>query len=257
MNMQAVAYSELTRVLPWSLRALGYPFGTADRGSFLIANAAALNHDVLDDFASSAPRPAAGLRCRAEAGTLTIDAGGISLVEAGPVAMDYMAAHADKSDLQLCRISSASGQSLLPAVLLTGAEYGLSLLAVIAGNDEPISWQAISAGQAGPVMISGKGVTSLSTALARHPELVARALEAEKGGGELAIVATSRPLQFEAAGMEPFSPQRSIEQAYRKGIAVAPETLQAIYDLEVITWAPTSERSRSQAGYGNSAVISP
>lgn len=255
--MQAVAYSELTRVLPWSLRALGYPFGTADRGSFLVANAAALNHEVLDDFARSAPRPAGGLKCRAGAGTLTVDAGGISLIEAGPAAMDYLTAHAGDCDLQLCRISRASGQSLLPAVLLTGAEYGLSLLAACFGNDQPIAWQAISACEGGPLMMSGKGVTSLSTALARHPELVARALEAEAGAGELAVVATSRPLQFEAAGMDPFSPQRSIEQAHRKGIAVAPETLQAIYDLEVITWAPTSERSRSQAGYGNSAVTSP
>jgi hypothetical protein len=38
--------------------------------------------------------------------------------------------------------------------------------------------------------------------------------------------------------------------AYRNGVAMEPQDLQDLYDLEIRTWAPTSERSRSQAGYG-------
>ena len=41
-----------------------------------------------------------------------------------------------------------------------------------------------------------------------------------------------------------------VAASYRDGVPMEAQDLQDLYDLEIRTWAPTSERSRSQAGYG-------
>ena len=43
---------------------------------------------------------------------------------------------------------------------------------------------------------------------------------------------------------------RRVADALRDGIPMDADDLKYLYDLELRTWAPTSERSRSQAGYG-------
>jgi hypothetical protein len=44
-------------------------------------------------------------------------------------------------------------------------------------------------------------------------------------------------------------PQR-LALAYRTGTQADPADLETLYMLEMRTWAPTSERSRNQAGFG-------
>jgi len=44
-------------------------------------------------------------------------------------------------------------------------------------------------------------------------------------------------------------PER-VANALTHGVPIGADDLKYLYDLELRTWAPTSERSRSQAGYG-------
>lgn len=247
-----VAYSELTRVLPWSLRALGYRFGVADRASHLVATAASMAPGVLEDIAVVAQRPVGTPKRVWQAGTLSIDAGGVSWLEVGPAVMDYLGAHAAGETAMSCRISGATEPSLIPAVLLTGAECGLSSIAVRTTN-EGMRWDVLDIEGAGgwPILISGQGMEALGTVLGKvggvrdvlpsgFPDLLGVTLlsRAERFG-----------LQPGAAAKKVVQPEEELARAFARGIPIAPEVLKTLYDLEKITWAPTSERSRAQAGF--------
>jgi len=61
------------------------------------------------------------------------------------------------------------------------------------------------------------------------------------------LLETMRSLPGEAMMLD--YPRR-VAQALSHGVPIDTEDLKYLYDLELRTWAPTSERSRSQAGYG-------
>lgn len=239
-----VAYAELTRVLPWSIRALGYPFGTADRASHLVATAAALDPMVLDAIAAARHRPASGFSHCCSAGGLRIETEGCSLLEIGPVVMDYVAAHAGEAALLTARISGATDLELLPAVLLIGAGYGLNSVALRPDNGG--GWLCMQANSEDPRLWSGTGRDGLLARIGR--EDFASGIAGAEAGADLVLLTTAGPLDMvgEPTGTPPAD---AIAAAHARGIPIRPETLEALYALEMITWAPTSERSRAQAGF--------
>lgn len=244
----SVAYSELTRVLPWSLRALGYKFGTADRGSHLVATAAATNPIALDAIALAGYRPERGPSMHRTSEGLAIEAGGVSLLEIGPAAVDYLAAHADTSPHQTCTIVGATETALLPAIVAGAEVYGLGCLAIVAGG----AWHIGYRDREGCVLVAGDDAGDLPGLLGGDPEL---ALVAHSRGD---APGTVRVLVGEQLALAPLPkgavrPAQLIRHAQCRGIAVSQATLDAIYGLEMLTWAPTSERSRSQAGFSVNA----
>ncbi|MCE7029477.1 hypothetical protein [Jiella avicenniae] len=248
-NAFTVAYSELTRVLPWSLRALGYPFPIADRGSHLTATAAAISPKILDEIAGMQHRPASGpLHEIAADGTLAIDAQGVSLLEVGPPAIDYLAAHAGDAPLGVARIAGASEASLIAAILLTGAEYGLSSIALLP-SAKACAWYVASRGDDKMRLSAGTGTTTLLAALLDDIRQSPVLAEAAARQDALTIVARATPFQIDADAAETIDPAKAISTAHARGIPVSAQTLKAIYDLEVLTWMPSSERSRAQAGF--------
>ena len=81
------------------------------------------------------------------------------------------------------------------------------------------------------------------------------------GEGYLAVAALRAWARGREQSSSPFSIGRRrggaarimparVAASYRDGVPMEPKDLQDLYDLEIRTWAPTSERSRSQAGYG-------
>ena len=238
-----IAYSELTRVLPWSLRALGYKFGTADRGAHLVATAAAIDPTALDAIATARPRPERGPVLRLTSEGLAIDAHDISFLEVGPVAVDYLAAHSDGSSHKTCTITGATETALLPAIVAGAEAYGLGCIAIIAGN----GWLLGYPEEQGSALVAGEDLNSLSV------------LFDDREGGHLADARNDAPgtvrllvskgPHLTASPADAVSPAKATRLAQRRGIAVSQATLDAIYGLEMLTWAPTSERSRSQAGF--------
>lgn len=238
------AVGELTRVLPWSLRALGYPFGTADRAAHLVALAAALDPFVLDRIARAGRRPEGGARIARLPEGLHVKARGSSLFEIGPAVIDCLAAHAGAAPVVTARVTGATDPELLPAVALTGAGYGLRT--VILDTAKAGSWVAAGPEEGGRFLHSGTGRAALLAGLPDGP-MAARVRTAGAGAGLLFLASEqTAPFAFPTPGRDAAA---ALATANAHGIPVSQATLEALYALEMITWAPTSERSRAQAGF--------
>ncbi|MCW2242346.1 hypothetical protein [Azospirillum canadense] len=252
-----VAYSELTRVLPWSLRALRYPFGVADRASHIVATAAAMAPEILDQISRGKDRAAGSARFGETDAGLDIDAGGLSLLEVGPATMDLLGARAPQTGCLRCAIRGSTDPELIPAILLVGADYGLTCLAIVT-DPQGKSW-TLETNDGTPKIVRGADLSSLEAALASAaPDLVAAARAAWSAAlatDELVLLATRHAIALppELDRVEIVDAKESVARAHRHGMPIAPETLSAIYDLEKRTWAPSSERSRAQAGFQQSS----
>src|SRR4051794_39659636 len=166
-----VAYSELTRVLPWSLRALGYKFGTADRGAHLVATAAAIDPATLDAVARAGARPDCTPTVHRAPGRLAIDSQGISLLEIGPVAVDYLAAHADEAEYSTCVLTGTTELSLLPAIVAGAGAYGLSCLAMVVESNAK-RWQFCSPNGESTLLVAGDDPESLLALVGSQSDIV-------------------------------------------------------------------------------------
>lgn len=243
-----VAYSELTRMLPWAIRARGYAFGTADRASFLVANAASLMPEVLADISALGERPQKTPRRQWNKGIQYVEAQGVSWLEVGPALMDYCGAHAAQHDYVSCRVTGATEASLLPAVLLVGADYSLSAAAlwIECGvlHWTLLGWSNDAARRS--LILSGEGRSELEQRLAGAVSLD----DLQEGFEGTLLLAWCHP-QMTVTVQDPnaMDVEACIHAAYAQGISVAPAVLDGLYELEKETWAPTSERSRAQAGF--------
>ena len=240
-----VAYSELTRVLPWSLRALGYPFGTADRGAHLIAAGAAMDPAVLDDVAKAARRPAHQFSYSNTEAGWSVDAAGISLLEVGPIAIDALAARA--RDNVSCRVYGATELSLLPATLVAAMDYNLCAIGIVKGNQGP-RWYVVEPDAEG-LLYSGHDFESLLSLLAGNWVVAELNNAGDLPPGTVLLIAGFARPEWNPTSHMKIRPRDEITAAYNKGIPISQQTLDKFYALEMLTWAPTSERSRAQAGF--------
>jgi len=241
------AYSELTRVLPWSFRALGYKFGTADRAAHLVATAAAMNPALLDEMVHVRMRPAGSPTLTRAPGFLTMDAHGISLLELGPVAVDYLAAHVDDAELNTCIITAVTEVSLIPAVLIAAGTYDMRCVALVTGRGKP-TWHYVGHDGGSTVLVSGTSLESLDALMPDQYNIRSKLPPLDDPAGTVVLIAGDAvPLITPPA--EAIRPAELISLAHRRGIPVSQATLDALYGLEMLTWAPTSERSRAQAGF--------
>lgn len=269
MATQIVSMSEIMRVAPWSLRALGQPFGVAERGTKLLTWTQAAIGQALEllrvgeePLRHSAQVPAARRSGSTNEGR-RIDANGRNLIELGPPAVDLAVCDARLSGRGDVIIEGAIGTLMVPALAELLSRRGLTgVVAFRAGTDEirldgwrSGGWVGAFAAPAGPVFATGDIAElplvaelfdgEVKSRILKH----ARLFDAQGGKGMVILVASTTPVR---AGRLPGTtidyPAR-VARAYREGLEVTADDLAHLYALERITWAPTSERSRKQAGY--------
>lgn len=261
--------SEIMRVAPWSLRALGHPFGVAERATRLLTwTQAAVGHAlewlrVGEGQLAASTRAPAAVRGGDRVSGRRIDARGRNLLELGPPAIDLVTCDSRVSGIGDVVIENAFGTLLVPAMADLAARRDLTaIIAYRAGSGEvqfdgwpAEGWIASFRSANGPGFLAGDSGTLLTMASVFGGEMKARLLKhaailSAADRSALVTVAATRdrvPGMADLPGRIDYAER--VARAYRSGLEVASGDLEHLYALERITWAPTSERSRKQAGY--------
>lgn len=272
--------SEIIRVGGWALRGAGLPFGVAERGTRLLAFTEGVhggavrdicrNEDVISQAAARRPI----VHARRSDGAWEVEGAGRHLLESGPPLLDLATADARTRGEGFARLTGAVGHVFVAALADLLARRKLTGLCLYQSGDpgqpsNPSSgW--ILAGQRDGKSAFAEGRPG--DAMARRIEAILRdtpfgpavsaglvELGSESGGllSVLALGTGHATAQRLLALLDPGVAGDAIQPwgerlaaAYRDGVPMDPQDLQDLYDLEIRTWAPTSERSRSQAGYG-------
>jgi hypothetical protein len=264
MNAVSVAMAEIVREGTWALRALGYRYGTAERAAGMLAWTEAVHGNGLTmlrlgeaAIIAGAARPQPRWRRDAQGGRRA-DALGKCLFECGPPALDLATADA--------RLGGGPGRVVLRGAIGTrlsgalgamAARRGLAAVVVHAPDAAeiapvpPAGWICALPTSDGPAFLAD----SLDCPL---PELLPDMLRVAAGDIADAQAAVDEGyFSMTVLACEPMQPPpgavdwpQRLALAYRTGSQADPADLETLYALEMRTWAPTSERSRAQAGFG-------
>jgi hypothetical protein len=277
------ALSEIIRVGGWSLRGLGYPFGVAERGIRFIAWTEAVHGGAIKALrlaeaavTSTAPLPPLQ-RCRDGLTAWQLAGRSKHLLEVGPPAVDLLTADARSQGVGHITLTDTIGAGLLASLADLAARRGLACFACY----RAAQGDAIPAGLApsgllialpvaeGPVfalgtLASGAGrvLETLQSVFSRltpgEMRRIGQDVEACVSGGPSSFIGLTalRPDADMAArlrqapGLTLVDYAERLAEGYRSGVTMTMADLMQLYAWERLTWAPTSERSRSQAGYG-------
>jgi len=288
MTTTVAAMSEITRVAPWSLRALGYSFGIAERAVRFLAWAEAVHGQMLrtlrtheQEITRSTSLPPA-VRSRNGQRAWHIDAGCKYLLEVGPPAIDLLTCDVRTRGAGHIALANACGGGLLAALCDLAARRHIGCIAICRAGDRDdlpydwgrLGWLAALPSKSRTLFLRGTGKPDAALILslvrpwsgpvdgvdeAAIREDVGRVLE----GLHWAYIGLSgfRPnppvIEAQAAlgrlahgDLHALDYADRLAAAYRSGVEVDLVDLVHLYELEKRTWAPTSERSRAQAGYG-------
>lgn len=259
----AVAMAEIVREGTWTLRALGYPYGTAERAANMLAWTEAVHGNgltmlrlgeaaIIAGAAKSQPRWS-----RDAQGARRADAQGKCLFECGPPALDLATADARRSGgIGRAVLNGAIGTRLAGALAAMAARRELAAVVVHAPGATEIApvpvagWICALPTSDGPAFLAG----SLDIPLPDLPAPLRVAAEdianAQTAGDEGCFSLTVLPCPSMLPPPGAVDWPHRLALAYRTGSATDPADLETLYALEMRTWAPTSERSRAQAGFG-------
>src|SRR3954451_4873218 len=203
MTGVAVAMSEIVREGTWALRALGYPYGTAERAVGMLAWAEAVHGHGLAllrlaqaAIASSASKPPSRWTLDAN-GVRWADAAGKFLFECGPPALDLVTSDARLEGIGRAVLRAALGTRLVSARGALAARRGLAAVLVHApGPAEiapvpPAGWICALPAPQGPVFLAGSLDEPLPIALPAPLQVAAEDIRTARmdGGGYLGIAA--------------------------------------------------------------------
>ncbi len=281
MSIVLSSMSEIVRVGGWALRGIGYPFGVAERGVRLLAwteaaGGEAIKHLRLSETAVEQSHSAAPCERAGDAASgRTIRANGRHLIEIGPPAIDLVTHDARHGSVGHVSVDGVFGFGFLASLanLLAHRKLsGIFLYGAAKGDGPPegwprTGWLAVEATAEGSLFTHGalddKARAALRGGLAKAKSpLLSRFSDGahEDFAGQMRILATSDAhglvrdlvgaMRALTGGVATPDLPRRVAHALSNGVPMAADDLKYLYDLELRTWAPTSERSRSQAGYG-------
>jgi hypothetical protein len=281
--------SEIVRVGGWALRALGYPFGTAERGVRLLAWTEAVGGQAIRGLRSSETAIAQSRSASpavhegGSAAGWTVRANGQNLIELGGPAIDLVTHDARRETFGHVAVEGVNGTGFaasLANLLVHRNLAGLLIYRAAEADILPDRWsragwlvtdgaagESIIAhggldGAAGDVLeyIAREGQTALSSNLAQCLAADIDAASTPGTHGYFGAMALSQQHsmtrllhQARRSSVKDVSVVdygQRLADALRHGVRMTTGDLKYLYDLEIRTWAPTSDRSRSQAGYG-------
>ena len=265
LNAVLVAMAEIVREGTWALRALGYPYGTAERAAPLLAWTEAVHGHGLTMLRLGETAIAAGAAWPAPIWRRD-GAGHPAGRGAGQVPVRMRAARARPRNRRCEGLGRrgpgcAARRDRDTAVGRVGGGGGAARLgcharacARAARRSRPYRRRGGFAQlptPSGPAFLAGSLEQSLPTSLPAALQLAAEDVAAARIAGEagyfsIAVLPCS-PLAPPPGAAD--WPER-LALAYRTGNAADAADYASLYALEARTWAPTSERSRAQAGYG-------
>ncbi len=289
MSTVLSSMSEILRVGGWALRGIGYPFGVAERGVRLLAWNEATGGEAIKSLRlseSAVEKSHSADPCERVGDSVsgrTVHAKGRHLLEIGAPAIDLVTHDARHASVGHVAVDGVFGLGFLPALADLLAHRKLSgILFYGVGERDRLpdgwsraGWLLVQTTAEAPLFahgnLEGKAGAALRSALTKArstmpAQFVDGALKdieavaaANSPGymGFLALSGTHSLVRDLLETMESLPDEvervdfhRRIADALSNGVPVDAEDLKYLYDLELRTWAPTSERSRSQAGYG-------
>jgi hypothetical protein len=274
--------SEIVRVGGWALRGIGFPFGVAERGTRLLAWTEAVHGGAIRSLSHhEATIARAGAierigRMRQADGSWQVTSHDRHLLEVGPPLVDLATSDARLRGVGCGRLRGATGFIFVTALadlLVQRRLTGLCVYRAPEDDELPASlsragWILSGTHANGAVFASGGAdhpllnpIQSMAATVPLFSALKEDLAEVTRpGGGFLAVTALADGHELAGQLMDLVNGQdgasavqnypERVADAYRNGISMEAQDLQDLYDLEIRTWAPTSERSRSQAGYG-------
>jgi hypothetical protein len=271
----SVAVSEIARVAWWSLRALGCPLGAVERMAKVLAFSevleggclAALHHNEAQLTASFiADEP---LFARKSTGYGVVDAKGRTFLDVGPRVVDALTGIARSGDTARFRVRGMADLLGFAGACVLAARRGVSVLSIRQQSDSPdhLAWALYFVSPTGIRRVSGdtdageaaiyRTLQGLVVAGASFPAIpeVPQSAESRESGCVVDVIGFA-PRQMPAftqnlhAALHGTDVSAALNDAYAHGVDVQTSDLTFLYQLETRTWAPSSERSRMQAGFG-------
>jgi hypothetical protein len=252
------AVSEIARVGVWALRGLGMSFGVADRAAPLVAWTEAVEGGALKvlrkNSASLADTRPGIWRSQLSETAWQFDALGRSLLEIGPVAMDLLTLVARTGQIGRVDIVNVNDLLFLSGVARIAAKRNIGVVAISTGSQitlcgVPVTTLHVFPGRQGPCFEDG-GVpqnSAIATAVAAcREQLTPQADEADSMVSILSYAPSDVASACESSAPR-FDAEGKYALALSHGVRVQREDLAHWYQLEIRTWAPTSDRSRTQA----------
>jgi hypothetical protein len=256
MQSIEVAVKEISRVGAWALRGLGIEYGVAQRASVFLAWAEAVEGSTIGRLIDYDLRVKEGgvgkfTSDRRSQDWWQLHSAGRSLLEFGPPVIDVLTYAARTLGRGRFDTFDVFDPVFLTSLCHMAAERGIGIIALSKNKDLSVGGVKTNAIQVrkdrnGAVLFSSI-VREIPKALVVGKGWAVEAVSAERNAISLYAYLLSEDVTSLPKSDFEHALEDKLANAYAHGVVVTKEDKEKLYEFEIRTWAPTSDRSRSQA----------